>query len=181
MNGTKQRRKRKTPGMRYSLAFDDGLEQPLNTMSPLTDSTVDPKRVSPSRARIPDDVLAEHFYEALQEAFAELQEKRREQEDELGINQEIIAERLGKNPSQISRQLRGGANLTLRTLSDIARALEGRVRINIQLFKDLPRANYYYEYPVEKAITTSDKPNLQLREIVQSFAIGNPTTKLLTR
>lgn len=43
--------------------------------------------------------------------------------EELGINQQELARRMGKKESQISRMLSGEANITLKTLSQIDEAL----------------------------------------------------------
>jgi transcriptional regulator with XRE-family HTH domain len=52
--------------------------------------------------------------------------------ESLGITQKELATRLGCTKGYVSQLLGGGRNLTLRTLSDVAQALESEVRIELQ-------------------------------------------------
>lgn len=49
-----------------------------------------------------------------------------------GVNRAELAERLGRTRGFVSQLLSGGRNLTLRTLADVADALESRVSIEIR-------------------------------------------------
>jgi len=49
--------------------------------------------------------------------------------DELGLKKQDLAHRLGCGKSHVTQLLNGGRNLTLRSLSDIALALESEIKI----------------------------------------------------
>lgn len=51
---------------------------------------------------------------------------------ETGITQTELAAKLGKSKGYVSQILGGGKNLTLRTLADVAGALECEVKIELQ-------------------------------------------------
>lgn len=61
-----------------------------------------------------------------------------------GITKKDLADRLGKTKGFVSQVLTGGRNLTLRTIADIADALECRIRIhceNLQQKEDETRVS----------------------------------------
>jgi hypothetical protein len=94
--------------------------------------------------RIPPEVLEEQWYrfvhhliEGMQTAF------RNAQGDD--INQKKMASRLGKKPSFISRCLSGQINMTIRTIHDLARAMDCRLEVTFKPLKDLRPANHYLE------------------------------------
>ena len=49
--------------------------------------------------------------------------------DSQGVARAALAERLGKSPSFVTQILSGGRNLTLRTIADVADALEMKARL----------------------------------------------------
>lgn len=55
-----------------------------------------------------------------------------------GMTQKDIAEKLGRDPAWVSRALGGPANWTLRTLGELAYALNGAVEIRAVPKEDLP-------------------------------------------
>ncbi len=52
--------------------------------------------------------------------------------ERLGINKSELAKRLGKNPSFITKLLRGNNNFTVETMVKVARKLDSEVRIHLQ-------------------------------------------------
>lgn len=60
-----------------------------------------------------------------------------ESKKETGISQQAIADKLGVNRSVISRLLNGGANLTVRTVAEIAWALGFEVYFMLRKRKDV--------------------------------------------
>jgi hypothetical protein len=63
--------------------------------------------------------------------------------EERGITKKVIAARLGKDPSQITRWLSGPANLTMDSISDILFAMEAEAEPpEIRRLADQPRPNY---------------------------------------
>lgn len=54
------------------------------------------------------------------------------------IQKKDLAEKLGTTPAYITKMLRGDANLTIESMSKIARALGGRLNINISQQQNYP-------------------------------------------
>jgi len=61
-----------------------------------------------------------------------------------GLTKKTIAERLGKNPSQITRWLSGPANLELDTVSDLFLAMNSEMTIGCSSLLNRPTANYMH-------------------------------------
>jgi len=92
--------------------------------------------------RIPDDVLAEHWFGFVHELIGRLQNAFRDARANSGLTQKEIGERLGKGPAFISRCLSGQQNMTIRTMHDLARAMGYRLEIGLQPLSSLSRANH---------------------------------------
>jgi transcriptional regulator with XRE-family HTH domain len=60
------------------------------------------------------------------------------------ISRKEIADKLSKNPSQISRWLSGPSNFELDTLSDLLLAMGAEMDHSIVRFADRPRGNYMH-------------------------------------
>lgn len=56
-----------------------------------------------------------------------------------GITKKDLAERIGKTQGFVSQILAGGRNLTLRTIADIADALECRIRIRCEKVRQMEK------------------------------------------
>lgn len=76
-----------------------------------------------------DSAISEEYYVALHVAYRALRLAFLRQREKKNITQSVIADRLGWNKSLVSRRLHGQENLTLRTLSALAFALECRLSI----------------------------------------------------
>lgn len=63
-----------------------------------------------------------------------------------GFTQENLATLLGVSKGVISRRLNGSANLTLKTLSNMATALRCKLIINLKPYEEIPENNYIPEY-----------------------------------
>lgn len=68
--------------------------------------------------------------------FTELRALFRRRQRETGLTQNEVADRLGVDDAVISKRLNGEANLTLNTVSDLARAMEGLVDVKITAIED---------------------------------------------
>ncbi len=62
--------------------------------------------------------------------------------DKSHITKKDIAERLRREPSQITRWLSAPANLTLDTISDLLLALDAELDMKVVKFQDRPAQNY---------------------------------------
>lgn len=91
--------------------------------------------------RIAPDVLAEQWYGFLHGVISKIQETYRRVSKDDRINQKTIAKRLGKDPATISRCLSGQTNMTMRTLYELARAMDCRLEISVQPLSELKPAN----------------------------------------
>lgn len=75
--------------------------------------------------------------------FARLATFFAEQAEETGLTKKDLAERLGKDPAQITRWLAGPSNLTLDTLSDLLLAMEAEADPpRMVRFADRAKPNY---------------------------------------
>jgi transcriptional regulator with XRE-family HTH domain len=88
-------------------------------------------------SRIPEDVLAEQWYGLLHRVLGKLQTAFRN----TGLTQEAIGRRIGKSPAVISRCLRGKENMTLRTMHEIARGMNCRLRIELDALDEVQPSN----------------------------------------
>ena len=66
------------------------------------------------------------------------------------LSQKVLAEKLGKKPSFISRCLSGQQNMTIRTIHDMARAMDCRLEVNF--------------VPLESLRPSNDRPNSDDRQ-----------------
>jgi transcriptional regulator with XRE-family HTH domain len=69
-----------------------------------------------------------------------------EEAERTGITKKDIADKLIKDPAQISRWFSGPSNLTLDTISDLLLALEAEIDQRIVRFSDRAKPNY--EHPL---------------------------------
>lgn len=73
---------------------------------------------------------------AAADLIAEVGRKLQQVSVSQGITQSEIADKLAINRSQVNRSLSGFNNMTLRTLAELALALNGRVKIDISINAD---------------------------------------------
>jgi hypothetical protein len=88
--------------------------------------------------RIPEVVLDEQWFGFVHNLIEQMQATFRNSAKE----QKFIAARLGKAPSVISRCLSGQQNMTIRTIHDLARAMDCRLEVAFRPLKDLAPSNY---------------------------------------
>jgi hypothetical protein len=91
---------------------------------------------------IPDNDLREDYYDNLHTAYRNMRSAFGSRSAS-GVTQDDIAVKLGVDKSLISRRLNGEENLTLRTLSYMATAMECRLVIIFQPFESIPRSNQF--------------------------------------
>jgi len=73
-----------------------------------------------------------------------------EEAERNGITRKLIADKLQKDPSQITRWLSAPGNVTLDTISDILLALDAEMEHRVVRFRDKPSANY--EHPLLQSL-----------------------------
>lgn len=81
--------------------------------------------------------LKNRFFEALTSFFAQEAESRH-------LTKRGLAEKLKRDPAQITRWLSEPSNLTLETISDLLLGLEAEMDPQIVRFADRPKANYMH-------------------------------------
>jgi len=79
--------------------------------------------------RIPNEVLAQQWFAFIHRAIGGLQVAFRTEHKRSGLTQKDIAQKLGKHEATVSRCLSGQQNMTLRTLHNLARAMDCRMEI----------------------------------------------------
>lgn len=74
-----------------------------------------------------------------EELILEITEVLSQALEKAGITKKDLAERLGRTQGFVSQILAGGRNLTLRTIADVADALECRIRIHCEKARQMER------------------------------------------
>ncbi|MEQ1706403.1 MAG: helix-turn-helix transcriptional regulator, partial [Rickettsiales bacterium] len=82
-----------------------------------------------------------------------------------GFNQDVIAILLNVNKGVISRRLNGSANITLKTLSNMATALKCKLNINFEPLEKLQRKNYYSPFENINSMFPTSKTTAETTEI----------------
>ncbi len=84
------------------------------------------------------DILAEQWYSLLQNVLSALQTAFRTS----GYTKEALARRIGKDPAAVNRCLKGLQNMTLRTMHELARGMNCRLKIELEPLENLTRRNH---------------------------------------
>lgn len=88
------------------------------------------------------DRLDEQWAAFMQSLVGKLQARLYDLNEKEGLKQKDIAERLGRNdPTYISRCLAGQKNMTLRTIHDLARAMDSRLEISFKPYEAMTPTN----------------------------------------
>lgn len=77
------------------------------------------------------EILAEQWYDFMHDLLGEIRTAYREAHKTRGVNQQYIADRLGVDAALVSRWLNGRQNMTVRTLHNVARAMDCRLRVGL--------------------------------------------------
>jgi transcriptional regulator with XRE-family HTH domain len=86
--------------------------------------------------------LDERWYGFFDGLVGKLQHRFYQFNEETGLSQKDIAERLGrKDATYISRCLAGQKNMTLKTIFELARAMDSRLDVEVTPLDHLPKAN----------------------------------------
>lgn len=88
--------------------------------------------------RISEEQLAEYWYAFMHSLLNEVTAVYRKRED---LEQKDIAVRLGRDPASISRWMSGRQNMTVRTINNIARAMDCRLRVSLDDLETVQPAN----------------------------------------
>jgi hypothetical protein len=104
---------------------------------PSTEDTSNRGRLSVGDIEYYRHRLKNRIFEAIWEEFVK-------QSDELGLTKKDIADRLDKDPSQITRWLSGPSNLTTEVMSDILLAMDSEPDILISSLMKRPIPNYIH-------------------------------------
>ena len=123
--------------------------------------------LKPSKKRISEEHLAEYWYAFMHALLIELNRAYRKRHAEDQLEQKDIASRLGRSPGFISRCLSGQQNMTVRSLNNIARAMDYRLNVSLVDLADMPPTNRRPERPDDDV--QSDEPSVS----------GSPTPRLL--
>jgi transcriptional regulator with XRE-family HTH domain len=87
--------------------------------------------------RIDEATLSEQWFSFVHKLIGQIQHVFRES----GLTQKTIAKRLGKRPEVISRCLAGQQNMTIRTMHDLARAMDCRLDIVVTPLRGIRSSN----------------------------------------
>jgi hypothetical protein len=95
-----------------------------------------------SRVPIPPSVLWDDYYESLHSAYNAMRNTYASCSAG-GLTQDDIAARLNVDKSLVSRRLNGTENLTLKSISYMASAMECRVVVNFVPYENVGMTNLY--------------------------------------
>src|SRR5712691_4082356 len=90
--------------------------------------------------RIPPEVLDEQWFSFIHGLIGRMQSAYREGQSR-GLTQKLMAAKLGKKASFISRCLSGQQNMTVRTIHDLARSMDCRLEVSLQPLGELVPSN----------------------------------------
>jgi transcriptional regulator with XRE-family HTH domain len=117
--------------------------------------------------------------------FARLASYFAEEAERTGITKKDLADRLNKDPSQITRWLSGPSNLTLDTLSDLLLAMDAEADPpRFVRFSDRPKANYLHplipvklkSQPIgDVKLPTAASAHIVLNESKKSISVPSST------
>jgi hypothetical protein len=108
------------------------------------------------------DTLAEQWFFLLQSVLSALQDAFRAS----GYTKEAVAKRIGKDPAFISRCFRGAQNMTLRTMHELARALDCRLRITLE--------------PLNQLTPTNNRPQLSAGQPILKSVVSSGTSNVVS-
>jgi transcriptional regulator with XRE-family HTH domain len=128
----------------------------------------------PSKALIPYDERCAFWAEKVYAVTSAMVAAYARALKDKNINQDVLSGRLGRNKAQISRWLGGQKNITVRTLSEMALALECDLRFEFIPIDQIPAANFWYCLP-EKPSYTSGMGELKVISVNNSSETANST------
>lgn len=103
--------------------------------------------------KISTHLLSYHRQRTQNQAFEELMAFFASRAEHFGTTRKDVAERLGKDPSQITRWLSGPGNLTLDTISDLLIALDAHMEFRARGNEEDSRANFAHPLTINCLLT----------------------------
>jgi transcriptional regulator with XRE-family HTH domain len=98
----------------------------------------------------------------------------------MAVEQKLLADRIRMDPAQFSRVIMGNtSNVTLRTLHNIARAANHRLKITLEPLAGLPKPNYSYEEAKRERLSRIVKETPLLGEWNSEGKPGSSETRRL--
>jgi hypothetical protein len=98
--------------------------------------------------------------------FAELAKFFASEAERGRITRKAIAEKIGKDPGQITRWLAAPSNLELDTISDLLLAMNAELDYCVVRFADRAKPNYAHPLSIQSAASTEDA-NYVRRQIIK--------------
>lgn len=125
-----------------------------------------------------EEIRQRGYLKARDEAFNAVYKLWCKRVDE-GMSQKDISEFLGRDAAWVSRALRGPANWTMRTLGELAEALDGVIEIGIVPVENLQRDNYdiYEELKgsVQKLTPIAVEPSANTKGASYTITVNMPS------
>jgi transcriptional regulator with XRE-family HTH domain len=94
--------------------------------------------------RLPETDLLDDFYDSMHRAYSHLRVAFKRRAETQGLSQDDLATKLGSNKAIISKRLRGRENLTLKSLSYMASALDCRLNVTFEPYEEIRLQNEYF-------------------------------------
>jgi len=109
-----------------------------------------------NNTKIKEDILWEDYYASLHRAYNSMLDVFQKRAKEEGLTTAKLAKLLGVNKSLISRRLNGCENLTTKTLSNMASAMNSELMVELKPREDFLPSNYpnysMGEFDISKSI-----------------------------
>ena len=93
--------------------------------------------------RIPEDHLLDEYYTCLHGAYSSMQQAYEMRAYYTGLTQDLIAARLDVDKGLVSKRINGTENLTLKTYSYMATAMDCRAVVTFVPFENIGTGNYF--------------------------------------
>lgn len=113
------------------------------------------------RSLIPQKERARYWAETIYRTAAALVDAYARAEKR-GVNQEVIADRIGRDKAQISRWLTGERNMTIKSISEMALAMDCDLQIKLVDIGSIPAPNYSYVLPSSTDTSSRSGINVHL-------------------
>jgi len=115
-------------------------------------------------------ILLSEEYDDKYDAYSEITDAFEYNSKKNGLNQDKLAKLLGVSKGVISRRLNGSANITLKTLSNMATAMRCKLIIKLQPYDELQQSNYISPYDL---INKSGERRTETKAITQWATYSN--------
>ena len=122
----------------------------------------------PRNEKIDPAMLDAYYMRAMHKLLSELQSAYQATHRATGMTQKDIAERLDIGEAYVSHCLRGHKNMTLRTMSKLARAMDYRIEVGVTSVTSPHLSNFWQQRKDEAASGGQIRPPIDATPGIQA-------------